>query len=113
MIIDSLKKRRDREVQLSNTSSASEADNCFQRTSRDLSSHKQHIKALRDQFRHDLNTETSVLRFLKINEKQTIVLKLHTRDLNDCQQVFVKRNNRERFSNIIICFNDIIIVRNC
>ena len=113
MIIDSLKKRRDREIQLSDTSSISKINDCFQRTSRDFSSHKQHIKIFRDQFRYDLNIETSVLRFLKISEKQTIVLKFYTRDLNDCQRVFVKRNNRERFSNIIICFNDVIIVRNC
>ena len=110
MIIDSLKKRRDRETQLSNTSSTSKADDCFQRTSRDLNSHKQHIKTLRDQFRHDLNTETFVLRFLKINEKQTTALKLHTRNLNDCQRTFAKRNNRERFSNIVIYFNNVIIV---
>ena len=68
MIIDSLKKRRDHEALLSDTSSASEVEveNCFQRTSRDLSSHKQHIKVLRNQFRNDLNNKTSVLRFLKI-----------------------------------------------
>ena len=48
MIIDSLKKRRDREAQLSNTSLISKVDDCLQRTSRDFSSHKQHIKALRD-----------------------------------------------------------------
>ena len=40
-------------------------------------------------------------------------MKFHTRDLNDCQRIFVKRNNRERFSNIITYFNDVIIVRNC
>ena len=84
MIIDSLKKRRDREIQLSNISSTSKVDDCLQRTPRDLNLYKQHIKILRDQFRHDLNTETSVLQFLKINEKQTIVLKFHTQDLNDC-----------------------------
>ena len=113
MIIDSLKKRRNREIQLSNTSSISKVDNCLQRTSRDFSSHKQHIKILRDQFRHDLNTKVFVLQFLKINEKQITVLKYYTRDLNDCQRIFVKRNNRERFSNIVTCFNDVIIVRNC
>ena len=113
MIIDPLKKRRDREAQLSDTSSTSKTDDCFQRTPRGLNSHKQHIKALRDQFRHDLNTETSVLRFLKISEKQTTALKLHTQDLNDCQRTSVKRNNRKRFLNIVICFNNVIIVRDC
>ena len=33
--------------------------------------------------------------------------------MNDCQRISVKRNNRERFSNIIIYFNNVIIVRNC
>ena len=113
MIIDSLKERRDCETQFSDTSSISKIDDCFQRTSRDLSSHKQHIKVFRDQFRHDLNIEIFILRFLKISEKQIIVLKFHTQNLNDCQRVFVKRNNRERFSNIVVCFNDVIIVRDC
>ena len=40
-------------------------------------------------------------------------MKLYTRNLNDCQRAFVKRNNRERFSNIIVCFSDVIIVRDC
>ena len=53
------------------------------------------------------------MHFLKVSEKQTIVLKFHTRNLNDCQRIFIKRNNRERFSNIVICFNDVIIVQNC
>ena len=51
------------------------------------------------------------MRFLKINEQQTITLKLHIRDLNDCQQAFVKRNNRERFLKTITCFSNVIIVR--
>ena len=113
MIINSLKKRRDREAQFSNTSSILKVDDCFQRTSRDFNSHKQHIKTFRDQFKHNLNIEIFILRFLKINEKQTIVLKFYTRNLNDCQRIFVKRNNYERFSNIIIYFNDVIIVRDC
>ena len=114
VIIDSLKKHRDREVLLSNTSSISKfEDDCFQRTSRDFSLHKQHIKIFRDRFRNDLNIDASILRFLKINEKQTTALKFHTRNLNNCQRTFVKRNNRERFSNTVICFNNVIIVRNC
>ena len=114
MIIDSLKKRRDREALLLNTSSISEFENnCFQRTSRDLNSHKQHIKVFRNRFRNDLNIDVFVLRFLKISEKQTIILKFYTQDLNNCQRTFVKRNNRERFSNIVICFNNVIIVQNC
>ena len=112
MIIDLLKKRRDREILLSNILSTSEFKNDYlQRTSRDLSLHKQHIKAFRDRFKNDLNIDASVLQFLKISEKQTITLKFHTRNLNDCQRTFVKRNNHERFSNTVICFNNIIIVR--
>ena len=114
VIIDPLKKRRDREALLSDTPSASEfEDDCLQRTPRDLSSHKQHIKAFRDRFRNDLNTDASVLRFLKISEKQTIALKLHTRDLNDCQRASAKRNNRERFSNTVACSSGVITVRDC
>ena len=114
MIIDSLKKRRDHEDLFSDTSSASkvEVKDYLQRTSRDLSLHKQHIKALRDQFKNNLNNEISVLRFLKISERQTTALKLHTRYLNNCQRVSVKRNNRERFANTVVCFSDVIIVQN-
>ena len=114
MIIDSLKKRCDYEALFSDISSTSEfKDNRFQRTLRDLSLHKQHIKALRDRLKNNLNIDASVLRFLKISEKQTIVLKFYIRDLNDYQQAFVKRNNRERFSNTVVCFSDIIIVQDC
>ena len=109
-----MKKRRDRETLLSNTSSILKFKNdCFQCTSRDFSSHKQHIKAFHDRFKNDLNVNIFILRFLKISEKQTIVLKFYIQDLNDCQRTFVKRNNHEHFSNIVIYFNDIIIVRDC
>ena len=52
------------------------------------------------------------MQFLKTNEQQTIILKLYIRDLNDCQQAFVKRNNRERFSKTVVCFSSVIIVQN-
>ena len=80
MIIKSLKKRCHRETLLLNISSASEieVENCFQRTSRDFSLYKQHIKVLRDQFKNDLKNETFVLRFLKISESQITALKLYT-----------------------------------
>ena len=115
MIIDFLKRRCDRENLLSNTSFASEVEKkCFQRTSRDSNLHRTYIKALRNQYQSGLNIEilrTSFMRFLKTNEQQTIILKLHIQDLNDCQQTFVKRNNRECFSKTITCFNDVIIVQ--
>ena len=113
VIIDPLKERRDRGAQLSDTPSASEADDCLQRTPRGPSSHRQHIRALRDQFRHDLNTGAPVLRFLKASEKQTTALELHTRDLDDCQRASAKRNNRERFSNTVACSSGVITVRDC
>ena len=53
MIIDSLKKRRDREALLSNTLFSKFEDDCFQRTSRDFNSHKQYIKTLCDRFRRE------------------------------------------------------------
>ena len=115
MIIDFLKKRRDRENLFSDISFASKVEKkCLQRTSRDLNLHRAHIKALRDQYRNDLNIEVLralFMRFLKISEQQTITLKLYIRDLNDCQQAFVKRNNRERFLKTITCFSNVIIVR--
>ena len=73
MIIDFLKRRRDRENLLSDISFASEIEKkCFQRTFRDLNSHKAHIKVLRDQYRNGLNIEalrTLFMRFLKISEQ--------------------------------------------
>ena len=60
-----------------------------------------------------MNIKVFVLRFLKINKKQTIISKFHTRNLNDYQRIFVKWNNRKHFLNIVICFNDVIIVRDC
>ena len=112
MILDSLKNCRDRKTLLLNIFSISiNEDDYLQRTPRDLSSHKQHIKVFRDQFRNDLNIKTFVLRYLKITEKQTTFLKFYIWDLNNCQRTFVKRNNLERFAKIVIYFNKIIIVR--
>ena len=100
MIIDFLKKRCDRENLLSDISFASKVEKkCLQRTSRDSNSHKAHIKALRHQYRNDLNIEALralFMRFLKISEQQTIILKLQIRNLNDCQQTFVKRTSTIR-----------------
>ena len=54
-----------------------------------------------------------MLNFIKNTERQINTLQLHTRDLDDCLKVVVKRFERVSYSEIVAAKHDIVIVNDC
>ena len=98
------------------TTSSLDSYSCLQRTSKRSQSLKKNVEALRTHYEEfdNFNVEAQqMFRYIKDIETQINTLKLHTRDLNACTTVFVKRAQRDDYTEIVAATSDVMYIDDC